>query len=501
MAYIPGYTYDIFISYSHVDNATVSNQGPGWIEQFYMNLNLYLSKRIGKMDVVKIWWDSRKLDGSILFDQSIEEGIRQSAIMISLMSPAYLSSDYCKKELDLFSKKAMAESLGPKIGDRSRLLNILLNNIPFTEWPAEFSGTTGFPFHDSSSKEELGDPLDTANPMFSTQLKTLRDSIMNLFGDFMKMNSAAPVSVADPVREGPVLYFGEVADTLRAIRKRTMEELEKNGFNLISGIPPPDEPAAHESKVSESLAKADLSIHLLDAYPGKEIPGATDEWYPAVQAELALKHAKSTLLWVPSELDLNSVEEVGYRQFLQGLEAGRSSTGKYDYVRGSKSTLTQQIMDLAGQLKSTQPGKPAKGQVSVLLDTHFTDQLGAMDLGRILLENQIQPFINPQEDDPKKNINILADRISQVSKLIFYYGKVSRDWVLERMSAALQLIVANNFPVEEFYIFLAPPNKDPGDISLKQRFLKVSVIDHSGDSPANANALQSLVNSLKGGSI
>jgi hypothetical protein len=55
-----------------------------------------LAKRFGRLDMVKIWWDNKKLDGSVLFDQSIEEGIKKSAIMICLNSPEYIQSAYCK---------------------------------------------------------------------------------------------------------------------------------------------------------------------------------------------------------------------------------------------------------------------------------------------------------------------------------------------------------------------------------------------------------------------
>src|SRR4051794_37639418 len=123
MAYVEPYTYDIFISYAHLDNITASHEQQGWIEQFYEDLRVSLAQRIGRLDAIKIWWDNKKLDGSILFDQSIEEGIKKSAIMLSLVSPGYMESDYCKKELDAFYKKAQQEQLGLKAGDRSRIVN------------------------------------------------------------------------------------------------------------------------------------------------------------------------------------------------------------------------------------------------------------------------------------------------------------------------------------------------------------------------------------------
>ncbi len=501
MAYLSNFAYDIFISYSHVDNETISDEQCGWIEQFYKNLNLLLAKRTGKMDAVKIWWDNKKLDGSKLFDESIATGIQQSAILLSLISPGYLSSDYCQQELSLFHKKATAEPYGLKIGDRCRLFNILLNNIPYGKLPEELQGTTGFPFHDATDKESFGDPLDPSNPLFIIQLKQLRDAIINLFDNFPK--ATTPIEDQQATEEvskepGFTIFFGEVADTLRTVRKRAISELEKSGYTVLYGVPPPDDAAAHELKVKELLAQTHLSVHLLDQYPGKEIVDTQDIWYPQKQTELALASDKKNMIWVPLEMDIAEIEEDKYKSFVKNIADGKLTAGNYEFIRGSKSTVTQQITELAEQLKTEQKTTPAKGKVSVLLDTHMNDQLYAMDVGRALLENEIQPFINPQEDDPRKNINLLAERISQVNKLIFFYGKVSRDWVLERMSAALQLIVSNNYPVEDFYIYLAPPHKDPKDISLKQRFLKVNVIDNSSTPQMNSQTYQFLLKELKG---
>jgi hypothetical protein len=154
-------------------------------------------------------------------------------------------------------------------------------------------------------------------------------------------------------------------------------------------------------------------------------------------------------------------------------------------------------VDLAEQIKLQQQPQKSGDKIAVLLDTHYNDQMYAFDLSKSLLENEIQPFINPQEDDPRKNINMLGERISQVRKLVFFYGKVSRDWVLERMSAALQLIVTNNYPVEEFFVLMVPPHKDPNDLALKQRFLKVNVVDNSNYNQFNTDVFQKFVKNLK----
>ncbi len=291
------------------------------------------------------------------------------------------------------------------------------------------------------------------------------------------------------------IYFGDVTDTLSNVRKRTIKELEKEGFNIISGVPPPFEEDQHEIAVKEKLRESAFAVHLLNQYPGKEIEGEDTMWYPQKQVELSLHHAKQQLIWVPKEMDINLIEEENYKTFMQGLESGKQASNKIEYIRGTKSELTQQIKNLAEQLKK-QLLPPPTGKLSVLLDTHYNDQMYALELSKSLLENQIQPFINPQDDDPRKNINILEDRISQVNKLVFFYGNVAAEWVSERMKAALQLILTNQYPLKEFFVFMLPPHKEPNDKIIEQQF-KVNVVNNSDTLQLDMSALELLLKSLK----
>ena len=516
MAYIPGYTYDIFISYAHLDNLKMYGQQLGWIELFYQSLNLKLAQRIGKMDAVKIWWDSKRLDGSILFDGSIEKGVKDSALFISLISPGYLQSDYCKKEMELFYEKSAVEKNGRSVGDNSRMIKVLLNNIPYTEMPSQFGNATGFPFYKAADKDDFGEPLNYTDPQFADQLKTLRDALVRIFEAFPKEEKLNPATAvvqmpyaaqaitvnagSEVQKKGFNIFIGDVADSLRTTRKRTIAELEKNGYTIITNIPPPEEPVAHEQKVKEVLQTADLAIHLLDQFPGRDIEGI-DEWYPKKQAEISLQFAKAKLLWVPAELDIDSVEEVNYQAFLRGIENKNDSTNKFEYIRGNKSELSRQIMDYSASVMLGKVRKESDEKISVLIDTHFSDEQFAIDLGKILIENNMQSFINPQEDDPRKNINLLSERISQVNKMVFLYGHVSRDWVIERMNAALQLIVTNSYPVEDFYIYMAPPNKPNDDIKIRQRFLKVNVMNFSTQPGLNQGLISNFIKDMKGGSV
>ncbi len=499
MALIPGFEYDIFISYAHVDNGTLSAGQKGWIEHFYAHLKQLLDRRYGRMDMIKIWWDDKKLDGTKLFDESIQSGIEKAAIMICIDSPGYQKSQYCLQELDLFYQKTKKEPAGIKVGDQSRIVHVLLNNIDYKEWPTPFSGTTGFPFHDASEKEDFGDPLEPQSKKFQKQMQDFRDALWNLITEFQKNMSGKQPAIEGEQDSGKfTIFLGEVADTLRTQRKRTIAELEKQGYQVLTGIPPPDSLQAHREATAEAVKKADLAVHLLDRYPGREIVGAPEFWYPQQQVEIALESPVPQMIWLPAETELAAIEEESHKRFLGNLERGKSIDKPFEFVRGAKSTLAKEIIDLAAQLRAMQTKQQSEaGNVQVLLDTHFNDQLYALELSKTLIENQIQPFINPQEDDPRKNINLLGNRISQVRKLIFLYGKVSKEWVLERMSAALQLIITHNYPIDDFYIYLAPPHKDADDLVLNQKFLKINVVDSSNEKALDKDVIRQFLTDLK----
>ncbi len=281
MAYIKGYKYDIFISYAHLDNEKLSWQLLGWIEQFYTDLNILLSRRIGKAGAIEIWWDNNKLDGNILFDESIKTGIKESAILLCLSSPGYVESEYCLKELELFYKKAQEEDIGLSVGGRSRIINVLLYNIPFTQWPVELSGTTGFHFHDAVNEDDLGDPLDTGRLELKSRLQDLRDALIKLIHEFPKEEEPDEQEFhleEEKNDDDFTIYFGDVADSLSSVKKRTVKELEKRGYKIICDVPPPFKTDEHEKAVKEKLEEASMAVHLLDLLPGREIEDEESIW-------------------------------------------------------------------------------------------------------------------------------------------------------------------------------------------------------------------------------
>jgi len=142
---VPGYEYDIFISYRHKDNrsptASASHgqgqqSGNGWVTDFVMDLGKELESTF-KEDV-SIYFDSNPIDGLLEthnVDKSLE-GKLKSVIFIPILSQIYCDprcfawqNEFCE-----FNRQALSESIGRDIKLRSgnvasRILPVMIHNL------------------------------------------------------------------------------------------------------------------------------------------------------------------------------------------------------------------------------------------------------------------------------------------------------------------------------------------------------------------------------------
>ena len=67
MPYVPGFTNDIFISFSHIDDSD------GWVESF----EDHLRNRLLQLDAPVTIWRDRKLSGTDIFSDEIFTQLQQ----------------------------------------------------------------------------------------------------------------------------------------------------------------------------------------------------------------------------------------------------------------------------------------------------------------------------------------------------------------------------------------------------------------------------------------
>jgi hypothetical protein len=444
MAYLaPDFENDIFLSYARVDNKSAL-EAEGWIDTFKKVLETELSKLVGRLGVIKIWMDTRHLDPNQYFDDEIKNQIKASGIFLALTSRGYLHAEsYCRNELTEFYQKAQQAPETLRVGTRSRIINGLLYNIDRNEWPAEYNGTTGSKLYDDSA--EFGDPSSIDGELFESQVKELARALYKLLNEYKKLLKPQPAPTPPPpppdqTKIDPRVFLADTTESLSELRSSIVNALRKEGYETFQRTPPPYSAVDHDKLATERISKADLAIHLFDGSPGeKYIDGDSGKTFLQRQAELGLQHAKSQFIWVPPKalVDIPSIKDDGYREFLSGLENGERDKGRYTFLREPAIAVPEEIIK---KLKEARCCNGTSGvSESALVEMHRKDQLHALELYPVLVNKELQTFINPDGDDPGSNYDTFQRLVRQISVLIIIFGTVASDWVRERLISSLQL--------------------------------------------------------------
>ena len=479
MAFVNGFDSDIFISYSHIDNEPHPTRGIRWVEKFHECLAYELQTRLGTRDIA-IWRDT-ELNGNQKFDQTLQSKLGKSAILLCLNSNSYLGSKYCADERDWF-RAANRDRL--QVADRSRIFNILLVDTPFSQWPEAFAGTSGFPFFEGSGANSLR--LDVWDPAFTEHFHPLTTALNTTLMSMKNTSETKPASVVVSPK-GPRMFFAKVSDSLDDCRTRVIENLKRDGVDVIESAPPPFDNPAHDEAVEKQLQQADGAIHLLDAYQGAKIPGAA-KGYIQRQAEIGRDLKARQFVWMPKDLilDETSVPPAEYRSFLRDVESGGRNNPASEFVRGvgASSAIADEIRQWIKRWyppKSEQPSATdSKAAPSILLDFHPKDVTYFFELYRYLEGQGIQAKLNQSFDDPRRNADGFEDQLQHVNAFIVFFGNVAKDWVFERLFTAARTVALRRCPVKVFGIYLLPPGGVDGGLPDDWRPLTVYPIDNTG---------------------
>ena len=120
------FEYDVFISYTHLDNQPLIEGQKGWISCFYSLLKVRLGELLGREP--NIWFDKKLRAGDELTGE-IKSKLQKAKTLLPIVTPRYLKSEWCKKELHGFLKSA-ENNIGACIGNKSRIFKVIKTYVP-----------------------------------------------------------------------------------------------------------------------------------------------------------------------------------------------------------------------------------------------------------------------------------------------------------------------------------------------------------------------------------
>ena len=151
------FEFDVFVSYAHIDNTAADERHKGWVAKLHETLDRRLTQLLGKP--TRIWRDP-KLKGNDVFEEVLVDRVRRAAVLVSVVSPRYVRSEWTIRELNEFWKAAEQQG-GVQVRDKSRIFKVLKTPVPLNQQSPALRSLLGYEFFrvdpDNGSFREFDD--------------------------------------------------------------------------------------------------------------------------------------------------------------------------------------------------------------------------------------------------------------------------------------------------------------------------------------------------------
>jgi hypothetical protein len=307
------FEHDFLISYAHIDNEPLIAGEQGWISELHRLLEIRVGQVRGEKP--KIWRD-QKLQGNDIFADTILERLPRIAALVSIVSPRYVQSEWCNRELKEFYRIAESSG-GARIGDKARIFKVVKTPVVRERLPEEVQPMLGYDFFvydDAGRPRELSQDYGKERT-FLTKLDDLAFDIAQL----LDLIDNTAVSAAPAETKG-TLFLAETSFELREEREAIKRDLVRNGFEVLPDRALPLVGPELDAIVREQLARSKVSIHLVGLNYGVVPDGSNVsivERQQALASEAAQKSELSSVIWLRPGL---AIEDERQRAFVHKLK-------------------------------------------------------------------------------------------------------------------------------------------------------------------------------------
>lgn len=170
------FRHQVFISYAAWDNGW-DRETEGWVDEFRQRLQEALAAVVGYQP--SIWLDQRKVDSTKqLYVGVPSNALKESAVMVCVISPSYASSQQCGRELEMFVQHA-EQTGGLTVNGHPRLFPVVKEPLGEIEISGRLRETEAYILY-RTPKPEVFDPsgavsLETFGRLDATARRRLED--------------------------------------------------------------------------------------------------------------------------------------------------------------------------------------------------------------------------------------------------------------------------------------------------------------------------------------
>jgi hypothetical protein len=455
MSAVQGFEYDIFISYSHIDDEPTIEGKPGWVDFFEDLLRKRLRVKLG--GEVNIFRDTQ-LSKFGTFSDQLNKAISTSAVLVSIISPKYVQSKWCLIEMGEFLKQAGIDRIikivkttydNVELDDNAKsLLTQIKDVLEFRFYKKDPSSKLIKDLMPEIREDHVPECIDMVDELVQNlviRFKNLRAA------NLPKQDSPSTVEASPPppcppetsaVAAAPgaangasdqnqiIIYLAETTDDLEEERSRIKSELlQFDNYRVLPDKPLPQNAEKMILAVQDYLRQSKLSVHLIGGSYGTRLD-EEERSIPHIQYELAAgmrKEAKlAQIVWMPH--DLTPKEGSKHEQFVKLVK-----NSSPDYLQTNLEDLKTEIQ------KTLKPSAPdmwedVEGEpINVCLFCHDQDENeeSVRKLFTHLKWKESFKVKLPLKEAKTKEAGMLEmhKQILQSSDaVLLYYGSANDDW-------------------------------------------------------------------------
>ncbi len=455
---------DILISYAHIDDESLMEGQKGWISEFHRSLEVRLSQLMGARPVI---WRDPKLQGNDFFGEEIVDQFPEVALLISILSPRYVRSEWCTKEVGEFIKAAQ-ENGGFKLRNKSRIFKVIKTPIPLEDHPEAIRETLGYEFF--KLDPETGRPKEfgkiygpEAELAYWEKLDDLAHDITDLLNQLQKMGPQVGGDVA--LNDDAVaVYLAQTSYDLREYRDNIKRELQEHGYRVL-----PDQhlPLIAPDFISESaqlMDQCEVAIHLIGENYGI-IPEGSQKSVVELQNETAAQKSKEgklkRLIWFSPHTETEDERQINFVEHLKTSELMHEGA---DLFENSLEDLKYAIHDQLAALKKeeqkeeekVEEGDDLPPQIYLLCDQKDLDDV--IPLEDYLFEQGYDVILPVFEGDEQQVRIDHQENLKACDAVIIYYGAGNELWMRSKTRDLMKIAgYGRKKPLNTKAVYLAPP--------------------------------------------
>lgn len=423
------FEYDVFISYTHLDNKPLSKDEEGWISRFHDSFNTRLAQLLGREP--KIWFDN-KLKGNDEFSDEIIASLNKVKVLLAVISPCYLNSQWCKKELDIFFKAAEKSDIGAHIGNKSRVFKVIKTHVPHDRHPDELRGLLGYEFSVLDERQNIIEFSEEKGSKYWIGLNEVAGDIHKLIEKIDQPNN---VKVQHPENSPEkTVYLAETTSDLGEVRENIRRDLLSQGYTIF-----PERPLPHILKdgkcsacVHEYLKRCKLSIHLIGQQYGL-VPEGEERSIIQLQADMAAIQCKNEqltrLIWMPPDID-EKIGDARQKEYISALQNEAPQVAGTDLLKTSLEDFKTFIRDTLEKINKPPEIKntpDAARRVYLVCDRQDQDSVEILDKCLYKQGFEVLPTLFDGSETERREMH--KDNLCLCDALLIYYENANEYWM------------------------------------------------------------------------